>query len=254
MLTDTHIHLYNKEFDEDREACLDEAVSAGVSRFFLPNIDLESVGPMLALAEKHPERCFPMMGLHPCYVQQDWEEVIIQMEAEWERRDFCAVGEIGIDLYWDKTFFSQQQEALARQIQWANDRHKPIVIHCRESFREIMEVLDRTPKTSPCGVFHCFTGNPQQAQEVIDRGFYVGIGGVLTFKKSGLDEVVRDIPLDHILLETDAPYLAPVPHRGKRNKPSYVRLVAERLAELKNIPLEEVAAITTANSKKLFGC
>lgn len=254
MLTDTHIHLYADQFDSDRSRLVDEAFAAGVTRFFLPNIDLESIDPMLDLEVKYPGHCFPMMGLHPCYVKEDWETQLSVIESWWERRTFCAVGEIGIDLYWDRTHLAEQQEAFRRQIRLANKYRKPVVIHCRESFDEIIAVLDECPKDGPQGIFHCFTGNIDQAKEVIRRGFILGIGGVVTFKKSGLDAVVKEIPLEHMVLETDAPYLAPTPHRGKRNIPSYLRLIAEQVEAIKGIPLEEVARITSDNSLRVFGC
>ena len=254
MLTDTHIHLYATEFDEDRTMLIEEAKAAGVSRFFLPNIDNTSIEPMLELERLYPDYCFPMMGLHPCYVKENWQEELSLVEAWWEKRSFCAVGEIGIDLYWDKTFLEAQQEVFRRQIQLANRVNRPIVIHCRESYSEIMAVLDETPKENPRGIFHCFSGTIEQAQEVVRRGFYLGIGGVVTFKKSGLDAVVAEIPLEHIVLETDAPYLAPTPHRGKRNNPSYLRLIAEKVAEIKNCGVEDVARITTKNAIDIFGC
>ncbi|MFM7218568.1 MAG: TatD family hydrolase [Bacteroidota bacterium] len=254
MLTDTHIHLYADQFESDREQLVQEALSVGVDRFFLPNIDLESIGPMLELEEKYPGKCFPMMGLHPCYVKDGWEKHLDVIESWWQRRTFCAVGEIGIDLYWDKNHLAEQQAAFRRQIRLANTHKRPVVIHCRESFKEIIEVLDDCRKETPQGIFHCFTGTVDQAQAVIDRGFLLGIGGVVTFKKSGLDAVVKEIPLEHLVLETDGPYLAPTPHRGKRNIPSYLRLVAEQVEAIKGIPLQEVAAITTENSRRLFGC
>lgn len=253
MLTDTHIHLYAAEYEAVRNQLVDEAVSAGVTRFFLPNIDRASIPGMLRLEEEFPERCFPMMGLHPCYVKENWEAELAVVEEWWAKRDFCAVGEIGIDLYWDKTFLEQQQEVFRRQLLLANEKNRPVVIHCRQSYHEIIAVLDQLPKQSPQGIFHCFSGTLEHAQEVISRGFYLGIGGVVTYPKSGLDAVVREIPLEHIVLETDAPYLAPVPHRGKRNLPSYLRLVGEKVAAIKGITLEEVAQITTENSKRIFG-
>lgn len=254
MLTDTHIHLYASEFDEDRSALFQEAMEHGVNRFFLPNIDRTSIEPMLLLEQQFPQHCFPMMGLHPCYVKENWQEELSVVEEWWTKRSFCAIGEIGIDLYWDKTFLVEQQEVFARQIQLANRVNRPIVIHSRESFQEILAVLDEFPKAAPQGIFHCFSGTVEQAHEVIRRGFYLGIGGVVTFKKSGLDEVVKSIPLEHLVLETDGPYLAPTPHRGKRNIPSYLRLVAEKVAELKNCSVAAVADITTKNSVDIFGC
>ena len=253
MLTDTHIHLYAEEFDPVRQQLLNDAARDGVDRFFLPNIDRESIPAMLRLEEEFPGRCFPMMGLHPCYVKENWESELALVEEWWSKRDFCAVGEIGIDLYWDKTFLEQQQEVFRRQLKLANERNRPVVIHCRESFPELIAVLDEFPKTVPQGIFHCFSGTAEQARQVIEKGFYLGIGGVVTYPKSGLDAVVREIPLEHIVLETDAPYLAPVPYRGKRNLPAYLRFVAEKVALVKEIPLEEVARITTENSKRIFG-
>lgn len=253
MLTDTHIHLYAEEFNQDLRSLLDAATKSGVNRFFMPNIDVESIPGMLQLEKEFPDNCFPMMGLHPCYVKENWEQELAVVEEWLRKREFCAVGEIGIDLYWDKTFFEEQQEVLRRQILLANELEKPVVIHCRESFNEILSVLDSCPKRAPQGVFHCFTGKTEQAREIIARGFYIGIGGVLTFKKSGLAETIVDIPLEHIVLETDGPYLAPAPHRGKRNEPSYLRLIAQKLAEVKGLTLEQVAEATTMNSQKLFG-
>lgn len=253
MLTDTHIHLYATEFDEDRSSLFMAAHEAGVERFFLPNIDTASIEPMLALEKAFPQRCFPMMGLHPCYVKDNWQEELSIVESWLRKRDFCAVGEIGIDLYWDKTHLKEQQEAFRQQIRWANELNRPIVIHCRESFSEIMDVLDDTPKSPTCGIFHCFSGTIEQAQAIIRRGFLLGIGGVVTFKKSGLDAIVAEIPIENIVLETDGPYLAPTPHRGKRNVPAYLRLIAEKVAEIKNISVEEVAQITTQNSRNVFG-
>jgi TatD DNase family protein len=253
LLTDTHIHLYAEEFDAARKQLVEEAAGAGVTRFFLPNIDRASVPGMLRLEEEFPGKCFPMMGLHPCYVKENWETELAFVEEWWEKRDFCAVGEIGIDLYWDKTFLEQQQEVFRRQLLLANRKNRPVVIHCRQSYHEIIAVLDQTPKQTPQGIFHCFSGTVEHAQELISRGFYLGIGGVVTYPKSGLDAVVREIPLEHIVLETDAPYLAPVPHRGKRNLPSYLRLVGEKVAAIKGVSLEEVATITTDNSKRIFG-
>ncbi|MFM2135996.1 MAG: hypothetical protein RL021_1396 [Bacteroidota bacterium] len=254
MLTDTHIHLYAEEYDPVRDQLLKDAAAAGVNRFFLPNIDRESIPLMLSLEQRYPASCFPMMGLHPCYVKENWENELALVEEWWSKRDFCAVGEIGIDLYWDKTFLEEQKEVFRRQILLANSRKRPVVIHCRQSFDEVVSVLRETPKSNPQGIFHCFSGTAEQAREVIGMGFLLGIGGVVTYPKSGMDAVVREIPLEHLVLETDAPYLAPVPHRGKRNLPAYLRLVAEKVADLKNLPLEEVARVTTENSHQLFGC
>ncbi len=253
LFTDTHIHLYASEFDSDRDLLIEQAKAQGVNRFFLPNIDSSSVDVMLTLENKYPKHCFAMMGLHPCSVKENWREELQHVEKHLSGRTFTAIGEIGIDLYWDKTFIKEQEEVFRRQIILANQYKLPVVIHSRESFEEIYSLLLQTKKEIPCGIFHCFTGTREQAQRAIDIGFYLGIGGVITFKNSGLDKVLEEIDLQHIVLETDAPYLAPVPFRGKRNEPSYILHVAERIAAIKNIPLAEVARITTENSEKIFG-
>lgn len=253
ILTDTHTHLYLPEFDSDRDALMTEAKALGIERFFLPNIDSSSMDAMHALEKKYPDNCFAMMGLHPTSVKENWKEELAIVERYLNERKYDGVGEIGIDLYWDKTFFKQQQKVFRRQIELANHYELPVSIHSRESFEEIYSILLETKKKEPCGVFHCFTGNVDQANRAIDLGFYLGIGGVVTFKNSGLDRTIADVNLKNIVLETDAPYLAPAPHRGKRNIPGYIKLVAEKLADIKNIPAEEVAKVTTENSKKIFG-
>jgi TatD DNase family protein len=252
ILTDTHTHLYLPEFDSDRDALLAEAKSSGAERFFLPNIDSTSFDAMHALEKKYPENCFAMMGLHPCSVKESWKEEMELVEKKLSERKYFAVGEIGIDLYWDKTFIKEQEEVFKRQIELANHYKLPVSIHSRESFEEIYSMLLETKKEQPCGAFHCFTGNIEQAKRAIDLGFFLGIGGVVTFKNSGLDKTISEIDLKHIVLETDAPYLAPAPHRGKRNLPSYIKLVAEKISAIKNCSVEEVAAITTENSKIIF--
>jgi TatD DNase family protein len=260
ILTDTHIHLYAEEFTSDRDLLISEAMDKGVQRFFLPNIDSTSIDGMMQLQKKYPQQCFAMMGLHPCSVKGNYKEEMLLVEKQLSENKFCAIGEIGIDLYWDKTFVKEQEECFIRQIELANHYHLPIAIHSRESFEEIYSILLQTKKEMPCGIFHCFTGNIDQAKRAIAAGFYLGIGGVVTFSKgvhsdknSGLDKVVAEIDLQHIVLETDAPYLAPAPFRGKRNQPAYIVKVAEKISEIKNIPMEEVARITTENSKKIFG-
>ena len=253
MLVDTHAHLYAKRFDQDRHAMLERAFAAGVEAMYLPNIDGSSIEAMLALESAYPQHCFAMMGLHPCSVDGDYEAALATVRAWLDRRAFCAIGEIGIDLYWDDTFVHEQQAAFRMQVQWALERELPIVIHSRESIDMIIELLREVRDPRLRGIFHCFTGDARQAQAAIDLGFLLGIGGVLTFKNSGLDAVVRTIDLDHLVLETDAPYLAPTPHRGKRNESAYVRLVAEYLAEVKGLSLETVAQHTTRNAYALFG-
>lgn len=253
MVVDTHAHLYAKRFDQDRDAMLERAFEAGVEAVYLPNIDEGSIEAMLQLEAAYPQHCFAMMGLHPCSVDGDYQAALATVRAWLDRRAFCAIGEIGIDLYWDKTFVRQQQAAFLTQVGWALERELPIVIHSRESIDMIIELLQSVGDARLRGIFHCFTGDARQAQAAIDLGFLLGIGGVLTFKNSGLDKVVRAIDLDHLVLETDAPYLAPAPHRGKRNESAYVRLVAEYLADLKGLPLEMVAQRTTRNAYALFG-
>jgi TatD DNase family protein len=253
ILTDTHTHLYLPEFDSDRDALMAEAKASGIERFFLPNIDSSSVDAMLELEKKYPENCFTMMGLHPTSVKESWKEELSAVEKKLGERKYSGVGEIGIDLYWDKTFVKEQENVFRRQIELANHYKLPVSIHSREAFEEIYSVLLQTKKEQPCGVFHCFTGNVDQANRAIDLGFYLGIGGVVTFKNSGLDRTLSGVHLKNVVLETDAPYLAPAPHRGKRNLPAYIKLVAEKIATIKNVSVEEVASITTENSKKVFG-
>jgi len=251
ILTDTHTHLYASEFDSERTQMLERAIAAGVNKFFLPNIDSSSVEGMFALCEQFPENCFPMMGLHPTSVKENFEEELQKLKPYFGKKKMYAVGEIGIDLYWDKTFFPQQQQAFETQIKWANEFSLPIVIHSRNSFDEIVEVLEKNK--NPHGIFHCFSGTKEQAEKAIALGFKLGIGGVLTYKNSGLPQVIAEIDLKHLVLETDSPYLTPVPHRGKRNESLYITLVAQKLAEIKNITVKEVAEVTTANAKEVFG-
>jgi TatD DNase family protein len=253
ILTDTHTHLYLPEFDSDRDTLIAEAKAAGIERFFLPNIDSTSVDAMHALETKFPDNCFAMMGLHPTSVKENWNEELKLVEKTLGERKYSGVGEIGVDLYWDKTFVKEQKEVFKRQIELANHYKLPVSIHSRESFEEIYSILLETKKEQPCGVFHCFTGNIDQANRAIDLGFYLGIGGVVTFKNSGLDKTLAEVGLKNIVLETDAPYLAPAPHRGKRNVPAFLKLVAEKIAAIKNVSIEEVAEITTGNSKQIFG-
>lgn len=251
-MIDTHSHIYSSKFSEDQSEMLNRAFQVGVERIYMPNIDLESIKGMMQLATDFPDRCFPMMGLHPCSVQEDYLSVLEQMRPMFETHQFVAVGEMGTDLYWDKSFFEQQQAAFRIQCEWALDLALPIVIHCRDSFWETVEMLKDFKGRGIRGVFHCFTGGKAEATAAIDMGFYLGIGGVATFKNGGLDKVLPEINLEHLLLETDAPYLAPVPHRGKRNEPAYTALVAERLAELKGVDRGQVVTQTTQNAMNLF--
>jgi TatD DNase family protein len=252
MFIDTHTHLYSEEFNEDRFTCIKQAISNGVSRFYMPNVDSESIDGMLALEAQFPEHCFPMMGLHPCSVNGNYEKELEIVKTWLDKRRFKAIGEIGIDLYWDKTFIKEQELAFKQQIDWALEFKYPIVIHCRNAFDEIYAILSMY-SSLPKGIFHCFSGNLDQAKQILSLGnFKLGIGGVVTFKNSGLDKIVEQLDINDLVLETDAPYLAPVPHRGKRNESNYLPLVAQKLALLKNITIEEIAQITSNNALKLF--
>ena len=253
VITDTHTHLYLEDFASDRDLLIKEAMEKGVQRFFLPNIDSSSVKDLHLLAEKYPAHCFPMMGLHPCSVKENWKDEIALVEKLLSEKKYVAVGEIGMDLYWDKTFVQQQEEAFRIQIDLANKYKLPVSIHSRESFEELYNILLDKKKEQPCGVFHCFTGNADQAKRAIDLGFYLGIGGVVTFKNSGLDKVIAEIGIEKLVLETDAPYLAPVPFRGKRNLPEYIVKVAEKIAKVGGVSVEDVVTITTQNSIRVFG-
>ena len=238
ILTDTHTHLYLEQFDEDRDLMIRRAMDTGVRYMLLPNIDRDSIPGLLSLSNSYPEHCLPMMGLHPTSVKNDWKEQL-EIVGEWlQRRRFCAVGETGIDLYWDRTHQKEQETAFRKQIRWAREHDLPIVIHSRNSFREIMNILTEEKHDGMRGVFHCFSGTLEEAREAIDLGFMLGIGGVLTYKKSGLDTVMASIGLEHILLETDSPFLPPVPHRGKRNESAWVLFVAQKLALIKGISVE----------------
>ena len=253
QLTDTHTHLYSEEFNDDREQMIQRAIDSGVSRFFIPAIDSTCTTAMYDLEKNHPNHVFLMMGLHPCYVKENYEAELMHIESELANRTFVAIGEIGIDLFWDKTTLEIQKIAFKRQIQLAKKYKLPIVIHCRDSFDEIFEVLESEKSDDLFGIFHCFTGDFEQAQRAISYQMKLGIGGVVTFKKGKIDTFLNQIDLKHIVLETDSPYLAPVPYRGKRNESSYINLVAEKIAQLYQISKEEVARITTENSKAIFG-
>jgi TatD DNase family protein len=253
MFIDTHTHLYAEEFTNDIDEVIKKALTIGVERFFLPNIDSSSIEAMHTVCNKYPLHCFPMMGLHPCSVKENYMEELAIAYNLLKTKKYVAVGEIGIDLYWDKTFYAQQADAFTKQINWALEFDLPIVIHSRNSFDEIYEILCSFKKL-PKGIFHCFSGNEEQANKIIETtNFKLGIGGVLTFKNSGLDKAIANIDLQHLVLETDAPYLAPIPYRGKRNESSYIRIVASKLAEIKNCSVSHVGNITTANAKEVFG-
>jgi TatD DNase family protein len=252
LLTDTHTHLYYETDEVKQAALLQRCFDQGIDRLFLPNVDVASISRIDELVSRYPENCFAMSGLHPCEVGENYAEVLAEIKASIPPRKIYAIGEIGIDLYWDKSTLKYQQEAFAIQIAWAKEMGLPIVIHCREAFDEVFEVLEQHKDEKLFGILHCFTGNVEQARRCIDLGFYLGIGGVLTYKKAGLDLVLYDIPLEHIVLETDSPYLAPVPFRGKPNESSYLIHIAKKVAEIYQLSVEEVAEITTANSRKIF--
>lgn len=251
---DTHTHLFHSQFDGDRKEVMHRAIQSGVKRVLLPNIDVSTYDQMMAMVRDYPGVAFPMMGIHPTHVGEDREEQLQAVEVAFDQNPeaFVAVGEIGIDLYWEKDKLAWQQEAFARQIDVALKHDKPIVIHARDSFNEIFEIVEEKQNGELKGVLHCFTGNLEQAQRCLQLGLHLGIGGVATFKNGGLDAVLPHVPTDKLVLETDSPYLAPVPYRGKRNESSYVPIVAQRVAELTGLKLTEVAAITTENAEKLF--
>ena len=252
MFIDTHTHLYSEEFNEDRTAVINTAISNSVTKLYLPNIDSNSIDGMLQLEKEFPDNCFAMMGLHPCSVKENYLDELTIVKKWLDKRKFIAIGEIGIDLYWDKTFITEQEIAFKKQIDWALEYNYSIVIHCRNAFDEIFAIL-QSYKKLPKGIFHCFSGDVEQAQKILAlKNFKLGIGGVVTFKNSGLDKVVETISIEDIVLETDSPYLAPMPYRGKRNESSYIPLIAKKVAELKNISIEEVENITTKNANFIF--
>lgn len=252
-MIDTHTHLYSEQFEEDRDIIIKRAADAGVKKFFLPAIDSATHENMLQLEQQYPETVFSMMGLHPCSVKPEtWEDELQIVKNHLDQRHFCAVGEIGIDLYWDKSTLDIQVKAFEQQIDWAIEKNRPIVIHTRESFDEVFDVLDRKKHPKLRGIFHCFSGDLQQAQRAVDLGFILGIGGVVTFKNGKIDQFLHEIPLEKIVLETDSPYLAPVPHRGKRNESSYLGLVAGKLVNIYNKDFKEIDRITTENAERIF--
>ena len=252
ILTDTHTHLYGEEFDADRKEMIARANAEGVQKFYLPGIASTAIESMFTMEQDYPGQCFAMMGLHPCYVKENWKEELQIVEQWLTKRSFCAVGEIGLDFYWDTTFKEQQYEAFRTQIEWALHYKRPIVIHTRNAMQETIDVVKSYAGKGLQGIFHCFGGSYENAMDIIDAGFYLGIGGVVTYKKSGLAEVLSQIPLKHLVLETDAPYLTPVPFRGKRNESSYLKYVVDKLVEVYNVSAAEIAAITTANAAAIF--
>lgn len=251
-LIDTHAHIYSTKFDSDRDQVIDEIRSAGVERIYMPNVDVDTIDRMLDCESRYGDLCIPMMGLHPCDVKEDFEQQLYVMEDWLNKRDFAAVGEIGTDLYWDKTNFERQKEALTIQLGWAVERKLPVVLHCRESIDETIEIIEAAQDGSLKGIFHCFTGSLEQANKIVKLGFLLGIGGVATYKNGGLDQVIPFIGLENLVLETDAPYLAPVPYRGKRNTPAYLPVIAARIGDLLEISASKVAEQTNFNALSLF--
>jgi TatD DNase family protein len=251
-LIDTHSHLYLDDFRQDFPEVMNRLRENQVEKVFLPNIDSSSINEMLKLETDYPEIFFPMMGLHPSSVQENYEEELQLVDKWLQKKQFIAIGEIGIDLYWDDTYFNQQVEAFRTQINWAKKLKLPIVIHARNSFNEIFDVVDEEKDENLTGVFHSFSGTYEQAQHIIDLGFKIGINGIVTFKNSSLDDVVKQIDINHLVLETDSPFLSPEPKRGKRNESSHVLYIAEKIAKIKNLSISEVGEITTENAKTLF--
>ena len=252
MFTDSHTHLYLNAFQDDRDEMIQRAIDAGVTRMLLPNIDSSSIDSLFSLTKRFPDHCYPMMGLHPTSVKENYLEELRRIEKALVHKDIIAIGETGIDLYWDKTFLKEQEEVFSTQIAWAMELDIPLVIHARDSFQEIFSVLDRAGGPDLRGVFHSFTGGPDELERSLSFNFMIGINGIVTFKNSNLGEVVRKIPTNRLLLETDSPFLAPVPYRGKRNEISYLIETAVKVAEIYNLSKEEIARVTSANAEQLF--
>ena len=249
---DTHAHVYAEELTTSIDIVIENSIKAGISKIIMPAIDSTTLDAMLKVEAQFPANCIAMMGLHPCYVKENYKEELKLVEDWIGKRKFIAIGEIGLDFYWDKTFAKEQQFVFETQMQWAIDLQLPIAIHTRNAMGETIEAVKPFAKKGLRGVFHCFSGSKESAEQIIGMGFHLGLGGVLTYKNTGVAEAVKDIPMEYLVLETDAPYLAPVPFRGKTNEPAYMLEVAKKLAEIKSLPLHEIAAITTSNAEKLF--
>lgn len=253
-LVDTHTHLFLPEFDADRAEMIQRTWDKGVIRCFLPNIDASTIPSLLKTCDEFPHICFPMMGLHPCSVNITYDQQLAEIKAQFDKRKFYAVGEIGIDLYHDVTFAKEQKKAFRTQVEWAKEMNLPVVIHCRNSFNEVMEIVTDMLDKQLKGIFHCFTGTLEEAERVMElKSFKMGIGGVVTYKKSALPEVLADIPLSYLVLETDSPYLSPVPYRGKRNESSYIYYIADKLSEIYRQPIGKISEVTTQNAIEVFG-
>lgn len=253
IFTDTHTHLYDEQLTTDEAAMIQRAIDAGVTKMYMPNCDSTTIEGMMRIAAGYPQHCYPMMGVHPCYIKENYQDELDIAAKQLAAHKFSAVGEIGLDYYWDMTFKEQQIAAFGTQIDWALQYDLPIVIHSRESLQDCINIVRSKQNGKLRGIFHCFSGNANEAQQIVELGLYLGIGGVLTFKNSKLSEALTDIDLQHMVLETDAPYLAPVPYRGKTNESAYIPLVAQKLADVKQVMVEEVAEVTTGNAAKIFG-
>jgi TatD DNase family protein len=249
---DTHAHLYDEQFHADRAAVIESAIQAGVEEIYLPNCNSETIEAMLELAVRWPGHCYPMMGLHPCYVKEDYEQELQIVAKELSLGKYFGVGEVGLDKYWDLSFLEAQRAAFLYQIDLSAQYKLPLVIHSREATQDCIDLVKSCQKGQLRGIFHCFSGTVEEAKQVVDLGFYLGIGGVVTFKRSNLPEIIKEVGLSHVVLETDAPYLAPVPYRGKRNESSYIPIIAQMVADVLEMPLEKVAKQTTENAKKVF--
>ncbi len=250
---DTHCHLFLPEFNKDRDEAIQRGLKSGVKKFVLPNVDTSTMTDMLSLAQDYPAFCFPLAGLHPSSVEEDYQSELIIIKKQLTELKFWGIGEIGLDYYWDKTFEQEQIEALKIQLGWALELNLPAIIHNRDSFDETIKIVEEAGGGQLRGIFHCFTGTTEQAKKIIDLGFSIGIGGILTFKNSGLDQTIKEIPLEHIVLETDSPYLAPAPKRGKRNEPAFLPYIANKLAEIKDLDVHQIAEQTSHNARQIFG-
>jgi TatD DNase family protein len=252
IFIDTHTHLYDEESIELQDQHIQRAMAAGVTKMFMPNCDSTTIHPMMAIAERFPNNCFPMIGLHPCYVKENFRDELAIVEQQLAQHSFSAIGEVGLDFYWDRNFDKEQKIAFEQQIDWAIALKLPVIIHSRSSTKECIDIIKRKQNGSLVALFHCYSGTAEEAQEIVALGGYLGIGGVVTYKKTNLPELLLTIPIEHIVLETDAPYLAPVPYRGKRNESSYIPIIADKIAEVYQLPLETIAAITSATAQKIF--
>lgn len=252
MYVDTHAHLYLEKFDEDIDDVIKNCIKNNVERIFLPNIDSSTIESLNNLSKLYPDNCFPIMGLHPCSVNDNYKSELSIMQGWLEKEKYYGIGETGVDLYWDKTFKSQQVEAFEEQINWSKSYDLPIIIHSRESLDITIDIITQNQNGVLSGIFHCFNGNIEQCKKIVDNNFYMGLGGIVTYKNAGLDEMIKYLPLEKMLLETDSPYLSPVPYRGKRNQSSYIPIIADKIAEIKGLTTKEIMTVTTQNAARIF--